>query len=187
MRDQKSLQPNTNSVSEDRSTRAMSRICALLAVGLPSVTAMYLINGWPSALAAAASSLSVPVRMADLAPWRLMVSGALAMLPVLAMGAALWRASLCLSAYARGNYFSLAAVRDLRGFSALMFVAGVASTAVPTLIVLLLTLGGPGRASLALGISSQHVFLLLFAGVTWRIAAVLAKGVALAEDHAQIV
>jgi Protein of unknown function (DUF2975) len=154
---------------------------------LPAVTAAYLINGWPNVLAAAAAGTGVSLRLAEQAPWRLIAAGVLAMLPMLAMALALLRASRCLAAFARGEHFSLAAVRDLRGFAALVLLAGIACTLVPTLIVLLLTLGRPGQASLALSFDSQHLLLLLFAGVTWQIARVLAKAVALAEEHAQIV
>lgn len=179
--------PGTTPAVVDRSARWTSRACVLLALVLPAVTAAYLINGWPNALTAAAAATGVSLQLAAQAPWRLMAAGVLALLPVLAMALALLRASRCLRAFAGGQHFSLAAVRDLRGFAALVLLAGIACTLVPTLVLLLLTWGQPGQASLALNFGSQHLLLLLFAAVTWQIARVLAKAVALAEEHAQIV
>ena len=179
--------PSTIGPVDDQGSRLMAALCVLLAITLPLATGVYLVKDWPAPLVAGASGMGVVLQLSVQAGWRLFAAGVLSMLPVLAMAVALWRASRCLRAFARAEHFSLTAVRELQGFAALMLVAGVASAVVPTLIILLLTTGGPGQASLTLAVSSQHLLLLLFAGLTWKIASVLAKAVALAEEHAQIV
>ena len=58
----------------------------------------------------------------------------------------------------------------------------------PTLIGLLFTLGAaPGKRMLTLGVGSNDVLLLLFAGIVWQVAHVMTQAVALADEHAQIV
>lgn len=171
----------------DGSARAVAIACMLLAAALPAAAFFHLMAGWPGALAAAGAGAGVTLPLADQPGWRLITAGALALLPVLAMAWALLRAGRCLSALARGEHFSSPVVDDLRGFAARVVLASAAGTFVPTLIVLLLTWGRPGQTVLSLSVGSQHLILLLFAGVTWQIARVMAKAVALAEDHAQIV
>lgn len=171
----------------DRSARVIAALCVLMAVLLPVATAAHLLRGWPNGLMAAAASAGVSLPSAPNGSWRLIAATVLALLPVGLASAALLHAGRCLAAFARGEHFSLAALRDLRGFAAMMLVAGIASAAVPTLIVLLLTTGGPGQSTLAISVGSQQLMLLLFAGVTWCIANVLAKALALAEEHALIV
>lgn len=171
----------------DRSARAMAIACVLLAVALPAAAFFHLIDAWPGALAGAGAGAGVTLQLADQSRWRTIAAGVLALLPVLAMALALLRAGRCLSALARGEHFSSGAVDNLRGFAALVVLASAASMLVPTLIVLLLTWGRPGQTVLSLSFASQHLILLLFAGVTWQIARVLAKAVALSEEHAQIV
>jgi hypothetical protein len=171
----------------DPSAQWTGRLCMALAVSLPALTAVSLFWGWPAALSAGAAGMGVTLMTSELAAWRQAAAAVLAMMPVLALALALQRASRCLAAFARGEHFGLAAVRALRGFSVTMLLAGLASTVVPTLLVLLLTTGGAGPARLALNFGSQHLILLLFAGITWQIAAAWAKAVVLAEEHAQIV
>jgi hypothetical protein len=51
-----------------------------------------------------------------------------------------------------------------------------------------LTAGAPvGQRALALGFGSNELLTLLFAGMVWQIAAIMAKAVALAEENAQFV
>jgi Protein of unknown function (DUF2975) len=171
--------------------RVLAWLCSALALALPLVTAWLVLHPWPGALVQALAQASGGWRM-DAAALSanglgLAAVAALSMVPVLLMAAALVRASRCLHAFARGEHFTLGAVKELRAFAALVFAAGVACTLVPTVAVLLLSMSGPGPRSLVLSFGSQHLFLLLFSALTWQIAAVLARAVALAEEHAQIV
>jgi Protein of unknown function (DUF2975) len=170
---------------------ALAWLCSVLALVLPLASAWLVLHPWPGALVQALAQATGGWRM-DAAALstqgvRLAAAGALSMVPVLLMSAALVRASRCLRAFARGEHFTLGAVKELRAFAALVFAAGVACTLVPTVAVLLLSMSGQGPHSLVLSFGSQHLFLLLFSAVTWQIASVLARAVALAEEHAQIV
>jgi hypothetical protein len=168
---------------------AIAGLCTALAVLLPLVVAWMVLLPWPGALlqalAQTGSSSQVNVAAQSSNGFKLAAVAALTLVPVLLMAAALLRAAKCLRAFARGEHFSLKAVLHLRAFAALVFVSGLASTLAPTFAILLLTVSG--SRSLVLSLGSQHLLLLLFSAVTWQIASVLARAVALAEDHAQIV
>ncbi|WP_326541874.1 hypothetical protein [Pseudorhodoferax sp.] len=121
-------------------------------------------------------------------PWPVWAGLALlAMAPVLVMGAALLWAGLGLLRIAAAQALSQTLVTQLRRFAACTLAAALLGMLCPTLIGLLLSgaLGGPWRLSLAL--DSRDLVLLLFAAVTWQLAAVLAEATAIADEHAQIV
>jgi hypothetical protein len=169
----------------------LSSLCLALALALPFATGWFLLRSWPQSLlqtlAQTAHGWQANTDALNNQVIWLAAVAVLAMIPALLMAGALVRASRCLRAFARGEHFTLAAVKELRGFAALVFAAGVVGALVPTLSVLLLSALGPGPRSLVLSFGSQQLFLLLFSGVTWQIASVLARAVALAEEHAQIV
>jgi hypothetical protein len=170
---------------------ALAWLCLALAFVLPLASAWQVLQPWPHALLQALAQATGGWRMSADAQsgqgMRLVAVAALSMVPVMLMAVALLRASRCLRAFARGEHFTLGAVKELHAFAALVFAAGVACTLVPTLAVLLLSMSGPGPRRLVVTFGSQHLFLLLFSAVTWQIASVLARAVALAEEHAQIV
>lgn len=172
------------------SPRVLAVICSALALVLPLVTVVGLLGDWPTSFLGAVAAALPPATLQSLAgggPLRLWMAALLSLLPVLLMAVALLRAAACLRAFARGRYFSREPVTALRAFAAWALAAGLAGVAVPVAVVLVLTVGGPGPGTLALSLGSQQLFLILFAAVAWQIAAVLARAVALAEDHAQIV
>jgi hypothetical protein len=183
--------PTASATPGLHSATLLAWVCSALAVLLPLASAWLVLWPWPQALlravAQAGGGAGINAAALGNAGPQLAAAAALAMVPVLLMALALQRASRCLHAFARGEHFTLGAVTALRAFAALVFAAGVACTLVPPLAMLLLSLAGPGPHTLALSFGSQHLFLLLFSAVTWQIAAVLARAVALAEEHAQIV
>lgn len=164
--------------------------CTLLAgLLLPLSTAIAL---WHQSSAEwLARALSMAPDLANTAPtlpWPVWAAVAvLAMAPVLLMGAAWIWAGLGLLRIAAAQALSLTLVRCLRRFAACTLAAAVLGTLCPTLIGLLLSgaLGGPLR--LSLGLDSRELVLLLFAAVTWQLAAVLDEATAIAAEHAQIV
>lgn len=166
----------------------LAGLCFLLAMALPMACAAFLLHGWPDVLLHALAQLGGhgPGRLGAIngnSTW-LPAIAALGMGPVLLTSAALWRAGRCLRAFARSHHFTLFAVKELRGFAALMCCAALVSILSPTVIALL---PGPGPRSLVLSLGSQQFLLLLFSALTWQIAAVLAHAVTLADEHAQIV
>ncbi|MBW8721411.1 MAG: hypothetical protein JF626_05855 [Polaromonas sp.] len=94
----------------------------------------------------------------------------------------------CFSGFSQAEYFSLRTVKYLRGFAAGIFASVVMGVVSSTLITVVLTAGAPvGQRALSLGFGSNELLTLLFAGMVWQIAAVMAKAVALAEENAQFV
>ena len=179
------------SASGRRLNALIALTCLVLAIGLPALTLYGLCTtpaeAWLArqggrALSTAAGP-GVPVAM-----WQAALAAFVAMLPVLAMAYGLLRARLCFLGFGRGETFSLATVRHLRGFAAGIVASALAGLLSPTLIGLLLTLGAaPGKRMLTLGVGSNDVLLLLFAGIVWQVAHVMTQAVALADEHAQIV
>jgi hypothetical protein len=172
----------------DRSARRLSRLCRAIAIALAPVVVAVLLLDWPQAMLAALAADGIGLDVSIVSTWRLITTFALAVVPVSLMAIALWRASQCLQVFGRCEYFSAEAVRHLRGFSAFVLLAAIAGIIVPTLAIVLLTIGrGPGKGQLTVSLGTDDLFLILFAAVSWQIARVLGRAVALAEDHAQIV
>ena len=171
----------------DGPARLLGRVCAGLAMALVPAVLIVLLISWPKTSTVALARMGIAIDVAHVSTWRLVLACALVLVSVALMAVALWHASRCLAAFSRREYFSALAVHHLRRFSALVFFAGLAGVVMPTLAVLVLTTGGSGQASLSISLGSDDLFLLLFAGVSWQIARVLGRAVALAEDHAQIV
>lgn len=164
--------------------------CALLAgLLLPLSTAVALWRmpaaQWLARVLPAAPDLA---SAAPALPWPVWAGVAvLAMAPVLVMGAALHWAGLGLLRMASAQALSQTLVFRLRRFAAFTLAAAVLGTLCPTLISLVLSgaLGGPLR--LSLGLDSREIVLLLFAAVTWQLAALLGEATTIADEYAQIV
>ena len=110
------------------------------------------------------------------------------MLPVCGLAYGLLHARRCFQGFVRGETFTQSTVHHLRGFAAGVMLAAVAGLVLPTLRSLLLAASAPaGSRALVLEFSSDHLLLLLFAGIVWQIAHVMAQAAALADEHAQIV
>jgi Protein of unknown function (DUF2975) len=177
-------------VGTPATSRALAWFCLLLAAMLPLVSLVYISSHWPLALVAALGDAALPNRDAVLSAAtssQLLLAGVVGMAPVALMSYAMTIAYRCFSGFARGEYFTRTAVRHLRGFARAMFGAAVACLIVPPLVGLIITVGGPGQASLVVSLGSQHLVLLVFAAVVWQMASIMAKAVALAEENAQFV
>jgi uncharacterized membrane protein YhdT len=162
--------------------------CLALAIALPALT-LYGLCTTPSEIWLERLGIKPPGQPAfQIALWQSGVAALIGMLPVSAMAYSLFRARLCFLGFARGDTFCLGTVQHLRGFAVGMFAAAVAGLLSPVLISLLLTLGAPaGQRTLSLGIGSNELLMLLFAGIVWQIARVMMQAVELADEHAQIV
>lgn len=171
----------------DRLAPGLAWVCLALAALLPLLTFWGLARDWPSALLAALGAVAPGRPAPQPAAPRLLAAVALGLAPVLLMSLGLVRAARCLRGFAAPEPLTPRAVRELRACAGAVFAAGLAGLALPTLSVWLLTAGDPRGGVLTLALSSHQLFLLLFAGVTWCIAGVLARAVALAEENAQFV
>lgn len=173
-----------------RLNSAFAWACALLAVALP-LAVLYQLVTTPTEgllLRAGVSLTAVQLAMLDVELWQRIAAVLLGMLPVCCASYGLVCAMRCFSGFSQAEYFSLRTVRYLRGFAAGIFASVVAGFVVSVLITVLLTAGAPaGHKALALSLGSNELITLLFAGMVWQIAAVMAKAVALAEENAQFV
>ena len=173
-----------------RLNSAFAWACALLAVAMP-LAVLYQLVTTPTEgllLRAGVNLPAVQLAMLDVELWQRTAAVLLGMLPVCCASYGLVCAMRCFSGFSQAEYFSLRTVRYLRGFAAGVFASVVAGFIASMLISVLLTAGAPaGQKSLALGLGSNELITLLFAGMVWQIAAVMAKAVALAEENAQFV
>jgi energy-converting hydrogenase Eha subunit G len=166
-------------------------ICLLLAIALPLLVVYYLATAPAHVLAA---HMGLPPASALTAPgWHMSLTQramvlVMGLTPVGCMAVGLMYARRCFRSFSRQEHFTLDVVRSLRGFAAAIFFSGVSALLVaPLASVLLSALSGTGHLSLTLKVESSQTLLLLFGGIAWQIAAVMAKAVALAEENSQFV
>lgn len=173
-----------------RLNSAFAWVCALLAAALPLAVFYQLVTSPTEGLLLRAgvhvSALQASLLEVEL--WQRMVVVALGMAPVCCASYGLVCAMRCFSGFSQAEYFSVRTVRYLRGFAAGIFASVVAGFLVSMLTSVLLTAGAPaGQRALAVSLGSNELLTLLFAGMVWQIAAVMARAVALAEENAQFV
>lgn len=164
----------------------LSWLCAGLAILLPLAvavqTALWKYSSVPIS-AAVPRSLFAPST-----PLGIQASaGLMLLLPVGALSFALWRARQCFQYFTSGVFFVPAAVKALRGFAAGMVVSQFLGMAVQPLIGLLMMWAHCPKGEVVFNLSSHQLLFILFAGMVWTIAGVMARGVALAEENAQFV
>ncbi len=173
-----------------RLNSAFAWVCALLAVALP-LAVFYQLVTTPTEgllLRAGVSLSTLQAAMLEVELWQRIFAVMLGMVPVCCASYGLVCAMRCFSGFSQSEYFSLRNVRYLRGFAAGVFASVVAGFLVSMAISVLLTLGAPaGQRALAMGLGSNELLTLLFAGMVWQISAVMAKAVALAEENAQFI
>ncbi|MDI1239277.1 MAG: DUF2975 domain-containing protein [Polaromonas sp.] len=173
-----------------RLNSAFAWVCALLAVALPLAVLYQLVTTSTEGLLlrSGVSLTALQAAMLDVELWQRMLVVVLGMVPVCCASYGLVCAMRCFSGFSQSEYFSLRNVRYLRGFAAGVFASVVAGFFGAMAISVVLTLGAPaGQRALSLGLGSNELLTLLFAGMVWQIAAVMAKAVALAEENAQFV
>lgn len=165
---------------------ALSAICVLLIATLPAATLLLVIASFDvfsGGLGLSPEESAAPVSFVQRAG-----IAAVALVPVALIVYALLAAWRCFRSFARGEYLSLAVVRNLRGFAAGVFWSVVAALVTNPLLTFLITLGaGPDGHRVNVSFSSTQALTLLFAGIVWQVAAVMTRAVALAEENAQFV
>lgn len=173
-----------------RLNSAFAWACALLAVALP-LAALYHLTSISTQALLLRAGVTMSVLQAQMLDVSLMQRGiavVLGLVPVCCASYGLVCAMRCFSGFSQGEYLSLRTVRYLRGFAAGIFASVVTGFFAAMAASVVLTLGAPaGQRALAIGLGSNELLTLLFAGMVWQIAAVMAKAVALAEENAQFV
>ena len=164
--------------------------CALLAVALPLAVTYHLLSTPVESLLlrAGVSPLAAQAVALEITLGQKCLAVLLGVLPVGCASYGLVCAMRCFSGFSQAEYFSLRTVKYLRGFAAGIFASVVTGVLASALIGVVLTLGAPaGQRVLSLGLGSNELLTLLFAGMVWQIAGVMARAVALAEENAQFV
>jgi hypothetical protein len=165
---------------------ALSATCVVLIVTLPVVTlflAFFSFEVLTEGLGLSPAQSAAPVTFVQRAAITLVT-----LVPVALIVYALVCAWRCFRRFARGEYFSLSVVRNLRRFAAGMFLSTVAALVTTPVLTFLATLGGgPDGHTVSVNFSSGQALTLLFAGIVWQIAAVMTRAIALAEENSQFV
>ena len=165
---------------------ALSATCVLLIATLPPVTLFLVVFGFD--VFAGGLGLSPEQSAAPISFVQRAAIAAVALLPVALIVYALVAAWRCFRSFTRGEYLSLAVVRNLRGFAAGVFWSVIAALVTKPMLTFLITLGvGPDGHTLSVSFSSTQALTLLFAGIVWQVAAVMTRAVAVAEENAQFV
>ncbi len=173
-----------------RSARQIQRLARLLAfaslifmITLPLALLIFWSSANDAELAriAGLAPQAVPV---TLATWQHIAGACISGFPMLALILGLRQARNCFKLFAEGTVFSTQAIHHLRRFAGWIMVSLVLGLcAGPALSVLLTANNPPGMHQLAVGIGSNQVFTLFFAGMVWLMAAVIGEGQSLAEEN----
>ncbi len=170
-----------------RLSRFMALTCWILIIVLPVLFAWFWAVATPAQMA---SKLSLPANIVQgpLMVWQRVVGGLITAVPLGLLLAGMWQARRCLSLFARGQVFSLPAALALRRFAKLATVSFASSFVAETALSTLLTINNmPGMRQVAIGVSTEQIIALFFAGMVWLMAAVIAQGQQLADENARFV
>jgi hypothetical protein len=166
---------------------AMAIACLLLVLLLPLAVAVFWAVGDVGALAARVHLVPGAVA-APGQPWQRLAGALLTGAALAPLLVGLWHARRCFGLFARGDVFTHRAVRYLQGFAGWSLVSVVAGIAAGAAVSVVLTWHNPpGTRHLAIGLGTDQVFMVFFAGVVWLMAAVIGQGAALAEENASFV
>ncbi|MFP8779010.1 DUF2975 domain-containing protein [Hydrogenophaga sp. RWCD_12] len=170
-------------LSVRRISRWMVAACRVLLVGLPLALVFY----WATAsevMLAGHANLPPQAIQGPLALWQRVAAGAVTGVPLVLLLMGVWQARRCFAMFAQGKVFTLQATSLLRRFAGWVAWAALAALLAGVATSVLLTLHNPpGQRHLAIGIGSDHVFTLFFAGLVWLMAAVIGEGQTLAEEN----
>lgn len=166
-----------------RISRWMVRACWALLTVLPLALVAYWATA-SDALLAGHANLPAQAIMAPVSGWQRLAAGAVMAVPLALLLMGVWQARRCFAMFARGQVFTRQATALLGRFAGWVAWAALAALLASGVTSVLLTLHNPpGARHLAIGIGSNHVFTLFFAGLVWLMAAVIAQGQTLAEEN----
>lgn len=166
-----------------RISRWMVLACGLILWLLPLALVAYWATASDAVLAGHAH-LPAKLIQGPLLPWQRWAAGAVMAVPLALLLMGVWQARRCFKMFAQGQVFTAQAAQLLRRFAGWVAWAALAALLSGVATSVLLTLHNPpGQRHLAIGIGSDHVFTLFFAGLVWLMAAVIGQGQVVAEDN----
>ncbi|QND51339.1 DUF2975 domain-containing protein [Phyllobacterium sp. 628] len=170
--------------------RLLSRIMS----GLYAVTAIALFGGmlyyWFATLPAdILSAAGLPLAGADNFGFGTRLLGLIiSMTPLAVLIWGLLQARRCFNSFASGKFFTLETIRSLRAFALAVFISTLLQFFAETALSVALSWTNPaGQRTLSIGISSNMLLGLLFAGTITIMAWVMTEAVAIADENAQFV
>jgi Protein of unknown function (DUF2975) len=178
---------NPNLQRLQRLSRLLALTCWVLIVVLPPIFAWFWAVATPAQLAARVN-LAADIVQGSLMLWQRVAGGCISAVPLGLLLAGLWQARKCFGLFAQGDVFTLPAVIALKRFASLATASFASTFLVSTALSTLLTINNvPGTRQIAIGVSTDQVIALFFAGMVWLMAAVIAQGVHLVEENANFV
>ena len=168
-------------------SRWMVRACLALITLLPVALVWYWATAATPELATqgnlSASAIQLPLQL-----WQRVAAATVTAVPLALLLVGIWQAKRCFEQFAQGQVFTAQATAHLRRFAGWVAAAALAAIVAGAVTSVLLTLHNPpGTRQLAIGLSSNHVFTLFFAGLVWLMADVIGQGQALAEENERFV
>jgi len=168
-------------------SRLMLLACWVMMLLLPVLLVFYWATTSAPGLARQGNLLPGAIQ-APLEIWQRVVAGAVTAIPLALLLLGIWQAKCCFEQFANGDVFTAQATRQLRSFSGWVAAAAFAAILASAITSVVLTLNNPpGLRHLSVGIGSDHVFTLFFAGLVWLMAAVIGQGQMLAEENERFV
>lgn len=171
--------------------RRISRMLAWTCLGLIVVLPCAVIGYW---MAADAAQLALRAQLpaqaihGPLQTWQRAAGALITLAPLSLWLIGLWQARKCFRLFVAGEVFSAQTVRCLKRFAGWAAASVALGMVAATAISVVVTLNNPpGLRHLAIGIGSDQIFALFFAGMVWLMAAVIGQGRALAEENATFV
>ena len=171
--------------------RRISRVMALACLALIVLLPVALVYYWATTSApelAVQGNLQASAIQGPLMLWQRLTGAAVTAVPLVLLLVGVWQAKSCFDMFVQGRVFTASAVDRLRRFAGWAAAAAFAAIVAGAATSVLLTLNNPpGMRQLSLGVSSNHVFTLFFAGLVWLMADVIGQGQALAEENERFV
>jgi Protein of unknown function (DUF2975) len=150
-----------------------------------------LVVYWASASAAdlaVQGNLPANAIQGPLLLWQRVAAATVTGVPLALLLLGVWQAKRCFAQFAQGHVFTAQATGYLRRVAGWVAAAALAAIVAGMVVSVLLTLNNPpGMRSLAVGVSSNHVFTLFFAALVWLMADVIGQGQALAEENERFI
>jgi hypothetical protein len=168
-------------------SRLLAAACSLLVAALPIAVFAYWLLADAAELAMRANLSSLAIQ-APLQTWQRVAGALITQVPLALLLLGLWQARKCFKLFAEGQVFTAQAVSLLRRFAGWVAASVAAAIVAEAAISVVLTLQNlPGTRHVAIGIGSDQLFTLFFAGMVWLMAAVIGQGQLLAEENASFV
>ncbi len=172
-------------------TRRLSQVMAgfcLIVIAISPIGALLYWSVTDTGDIARYANLSPSEIQVTLAIWQRVAAGAISGIPLVLLLVGLWQAYRFFTLFSTGQVFSTRAAHYLSRFAWWSLASVLGSVLCGVAVTLVLTFqNSVGSRLLAVGISSDQLFLMFFAGMVYLMASVIRQGQKLAEENATFV